>query len=508
MTSPRIRVRFAPSPTGELHVGNARTALFNWLFARGSGGAFILRIEDTDQVRTTPSFEENLLDDLHWLGIDWDEGPGIGGAWGPYRQSERFALHHDCLQKLILNGRVYPCYCTEAELEAERTDLIVRRMMPRYMGKCRCLTEPERRRLEAEGHVPVWRFRIEEGPIRFDDLIRGSMAFQGEAIGDSVIVRSSGMPSYNFAVVVDDHFMEITHVIRGEDHLSNTATQILLYRALDWEPPLFAHHALITGADHAKLSKRHGAVSVREFRRRGILPEVLLNYLALLGGSFSGVQEIRTAHELCRLFSLNRTGRGGAVFDEEKLLWLNGAYIRRYETEILAEKLIPFVRAAGYDALLRERNRLEGIVAAVRNNLVTLADIGGFLDLFADERYRMGEDAAAIIRGAETGKALRILHDELFLLTRNCRGDSGTAPSEVAMNQTIFRNLIHAVSEKSGLRGKKLYMPIRAAVTGRLHGPELDRVFALLGTDSLLKRLERALAHGSQPAHTNLQEEP
>ena len=245
------------------------------------------------------------------------------------------------------------------------------------------------------------------GSIRFDDLIRASMSFQGEAIGDFVIVRSSGMPSYNFAVVVDDHFMEISHVIRGEDHLSNTATQILLFRALGWEPPLFAHHALITGDDHAKLSKRHGAVSVREFRRRGILPEVLLNYLALLGGSFSGVQEIRTAHELCRLFSLNRTGRGGAVFNEEKLLWLNRAYIRRYETENLADKLIPFVRAAGYDALLRERNRLEGIVAAVQDNLMTLADIGGFLDLFADERYRIGEDAAAIIRGRRRGKPSR-----------------------------------------------------------------------------------------------------
>jgi nondiscriminating glutamyl-tRNA synthetase len=288
--------------------------------------------------------------------------------------------------------------------------------------------------------------------------------------------------------------MEISHVIRGEDHLSNTATQILLYRVLGWEPPLFAHHALITGHDHAKLSKRHGAVSVREFRRRGILPEVLSNYLAILGGSFSGVQEIRTADELCRLFSLKRTGRGGAVFDQEKLLWLNGVYIRRYETEILAEKLIPFVRAAGYDALLRERNRLQGIVAAVQDNLMTLADIGGFLDLFSNERYRMGAEAAAIIRGAEAGKALQILHDELFLLTRKGCGDSGTAPPEGAMNQTIFHSLMNVVSEKTGLWGKKLYMPIRAAVTGRLHGPELDRVFALLGTDSLLKRLERALA--------------
>ncbi|MBU2235025.1 MAG: glutamate--tRNA ligase, partial [Proteobacteria bacterium] len=222
MTPPRIRVRFAPSPTGELHIGNARTALLNWFFARHCGGELVLRIEDTDRIRTTDAFEETLLDDLKWLGIDWDEGPGAGGAYGPYHQTGRLEIYGDCLRRLIAEERVYPCYCTEEELEAERADLFSRRTAPRYLGKCRRLTDGDRRRLENEGRLPAWRFRVAEGPIVFNDLIRGAMTFQGEAIGDFIIVRSNGIPAYNFAVVADDHFMEISHVIRGEDHLSNT----------------------------------------------------------------------------------------------------------------------------------------------------------------------------------------------------------------------------------------------------------------------------------------------
>jgi nondiscriminating glutamyl-tRNA synthetase len=388
MSGPRIRVRFAPSPTGELHVGNARTALFNWIFARHSGGVFVVRIEDTDQTRTTKDFEANLLDELKWLGIDWDEGPGVGGAYGPYHQTERLAIYRDCLERLIAEGKVYPCYCTEAELEAERASLVARRMMPRYLGKCRQLAEAEQRRLCAEGRLPVWRFRVEGGPIVFEDLIRGAMTFQGEAIGDFIIVRSNGIPAYNFAVVVDDNAMEISHVIRGEDHLSNTASQILLYWALGFAPPVFAHHALILGKDHAKLSKRHGATAVGAYRRRGILSEVLLNYLALMGSSFEGGREIASAKEIVEGFSLERTGKGGAVFDEEKLLWLNGIYIRRYEPKVLTDLLIPFIRAAGYDERSFRRDRLEGIVAAVRDSLPTLADIEGVLELFSDDRSK------------------------------------------------------------------------------------------------------------------------
>jgi glutamyl-tRNA synthetase len=285
MNSTKPRVRFAPSPTGELHIGNARTAFFNWLYARHHGGKLVLRIEDTDRQRSTRAFEARVIDDLKWLSLDWDEGPDGKGEVGPYRQSERLELYESFLKSLQKDGRVYPCYCTEDELEVERTSLLSRKMAPRYMGKCRNLTEADRRRLEAQGRRPTWRFRVSQGAVLFQDLIRGTMKFEGEAVGDFIIVRSNGTPAYNFAVVIDDHFMEISTVIRGEDHLSNTAIQLMLYGALGFEPPEFAHHSLILGKDRTKLSKRHGSVSVREFREKGILPEALLNYLALLGSS-------------------------------------------------------------------------------------------------------------------------------------------------------------------------------------------------------------------------------
>jgi nondiscriminating glutamyl-tRNA synthetase len=492
VTAPRIRVRFAPSPTGELHVGNARTALFNWIFARQCGGVFLLRIEDTDRLRTTSAFEANLLDDLKWLGIDWDEGPGAGGPYGPYRQSERLDLYRECLRRLIDENRVYPCYCTEEELDAERADLVARRMMPRYMGKCRHLSEEERQKRVDEGRLPVWRFRVDKGAIAFDDLIRGTMVFQGDAIGDFIIVRSNDTPSYNFAVVVDDHLMEISHVIRGEDHLSNTASQLLLYRALGFIPPVFVHHALILGKDHAKLSKRHGAVSVREFRRRGILPEALLNHLALLGISFGSGREVLSAGEIVEGFSIERTGKSGAVFDEEKLLWLNGIYIRRLEPAVLTDRLIPFIVAAGYDERSFERERLEGIVAAVRDSLLTLADIGGILEIFSDEHYRIDEEAALLLKGGDAKQVLSELRG-LLAADGDPEGAVGVPMDRAGLSEP-FAALMKRIGERTGMRGKKLYLPIRAAVTGRLHGTELDRIFTLLSPASLRKRVDKAIA--------------
>jgi nondiscriminating glutamyl-tRNA synthetase len=502
MIAPGSRVRFAPSPTGELHVGNARTALINWLFARQCGGVFVLRIEDTDWSRTTNAFEENLLEELEWVGLDWDEGPGVGGAYGPYHQSERLETYRASLARLIAAGNVYPCYCTEAELEAERAALVARRLMPRYLGKCREITEAERRRLAAEGRSPVWRFRVEGGPIEFEDLIRGPMAFQGEAIGDFIIVRSNGIPAYNFAVVADDHAMEISHVIRGEDHLSNTAAQILLYRALGFTPPIFAHHGLVLGKDHTKLSKRHGATSVGAFRRRGILPEALLNYLALMGSSFEGGREVASAQEIIAGFSLDRIGKGGAVFDEAKLLWLNGITIRRSEPAVLAERLGPFIREAGYGEDAFGRERLRGIAAAVQDSLPTLADIGSFLGMFADDRYRVEEDAAALLRSDDAKRvlaALKTFLDEGTVPDREtaARNDATAgAATDMAGLPAPFAVLMKRIGEQTGFRGKRLYLPIRAAVTGRLHGPEMDRIFTLLNPSSLRKRVEGALALG------------
>lgn len=483
MSTPSIRVRFAPSPTGELHVGNARTALFNWLFARRHRGTFVLRIEDTDQTRTTKAFEENLLGDLRWLGIDWDEGPGeAGGPYGPYHQTERLDLYRSCLERLISAGKVYPCYCTEEELEAQRASLVARRLMPRYLGTCRELSEAQRQRLSAEGRLPVWRFRVEGGAIAFQDLVRGPMTFQGEAIGDFIIVRSNGIPAYNFAVVVDDQAMRISHVIRGEDHLSNTAAQVLLYLALGFTPPVFAHHGLVLGKDHTKLSKRHGATSVGAFRHRGILPEALLNYLALMGSSFEGGREVASAQEIAGGFSLERTGKGGAVFDEEKLLWLNGIYIRQADPALLTDTLTPFLKEAGYDESTFGRERLQGIVAALQDSLPTLADIGRHLDIFSDDRFRHDEDAAALLKDDDARRVLAALGGVL------------EARGSLDAEAVHFEVLVRRIGDQTGLRGKKLYLPIRAALTGRLHGPELDKVFALLSPASLRRRIDQALA--------------
>jgi nondiscriminating glutamyl-tRNA synthetase len=477
-TTREPRVRFAPSPTGELHVGNARTALFNWLFARHHGGRFILRIEDTDRERTTKAFADNLLADLKWLGIDWDEGPGVGGPFGPYNQSERLDLYTEHLNRLIGTGRVYPCYCTEEELEAERISLLSRHLAPRYMGRCRHLTPDARKRLEDEGRRPAWRFQVGSGPIAFNDLIRGSVRFDAEAIGDFIIVRSNGIPAYNFAVVIDDHLMAITHVVRGEDHLSNTAMQLLLYGVFGFEPPAFAHHALILGKDRAKLSKRHGSVAVREFRNKGYLPEVMINYLAQLGGSIGEGKEVCTAAELIRSFSLDRAGKSGAIFDEDKLRWLSGIYIRRENPAMLTEHLLPFIRQAGYDTGSMDKDRLVQIVDAVKDNLVTLTDIGDLLAMFLDDRYDLSAEGTRVIREDESRRVLHTLYDVLR--------ESG--------DRIEYAKLAETVGQKTGLKGRKLLMPIRAAITGRTKGPELDRVVALLARSSLLKRVERAIA--------------
>ena len=477
MISHRRRVRFAPSPTGDLHVGNARTALFNWLFAKHYGGDFILRIEDTDQERTSPVFEQNILEDLKWLSIEWDEGPEKGGSLGPYHQIERLDTYDKYTKELISAGKVYPCYCTEEELEAERALLLSMRMMPRYTGKCKRLTDKEREALESRGRKPALRFSVGKGAIEFNDLIRGEMRFEGDAIGDFIIVRSNRIPSYNFAAVVDDHLMEITHVIRGEDHLSNTAIQILLYRALDFKPPVFAHHSLILGKDRAKLSKRHGSVTVREFRNRGILSPALLNYLSLLGGSVGEGKEVAPMKDIINVFSLDKAGKSGAIFDEGKLRWLNAIYIRNCDIDKLTELLLPFIKEAGYDIDLMDRGWLHQVVEALKDNLVTLADIGLYLDIFFDDKYRISEEARAIL--SEGAAVVKVLYQEL--------------EQNTIVDRDFYPNLINSIRRKTGLKAKDLFLPIRAALTGRTSGPELEKVFVILGKESILRRLQRAI---------------
>ncbi|MHB8137075.1 MAG: glutamate--tRNA ligase [Smithellaceae bacterium] len=473
----RPRVRFAPSPTGELHVGNARTALFNWMFARHHGGSLVLRIEDTDESRSALSYQVNLLDDLKWLGLDWDEGPEKDGAYGPYKQSERLDLYAHHLKKLIDADLVYPCYCTEEELEEERQALILSKRMPRYMGKCRNLSAGERDALAAQGRKPSWRFKVPPKTVEFNDLVRGLIRFEGESIGDFIIVRSNGMPAYNFAVVIDDHLMAITHVIRGEDHLSNTALQIMLYRAFGFEPPVFAHHCLILGKDHAKLSKRHGSVSVGEFRRKGYLPEALLNYLGLLGSSFADCREVLSQSEMVEAFTLERASKSGAVFDEDKLRWLNATYIRSLTIDDLMKRLQPFLHQAGFKPETFDPRWFKNVIETVQDELTTLADISEHIDLFFDGRYHITAEAKQVLDSANARKVVLAFSDYLA--------------SAIGSPQEIYVAAIKHAKEISGVKGRDLYMPVRAALTGKVKGPELDKVFAILGKESAWKRLHR-----------------
>ncbi|MCX7635056.1 MAG: glutamate--tRNA ligase [Syntrophales bacterium] len=472
-----VRVRFAPSPTGELHVGNARTALFNYLFARRQGGHFVLRMEDTDAERASQLYEAHIMEDLLWLGLPWDEGPDRGGPEGPYRQSERFAIYHKQLAQLIEGGFVYPCYCTDEELDLQRREMMARHEPPRYPGTCRRLTDGERALREREGRRPAWRFAVPPETVVFRDMIRGNVRFAGTALGDFIVMRSNGAPAYNFACVVDDHLMKITHVIRGEDHLSNTALQLFLYRALHWKPPTFAHHALILGRDRAKFSKRHGDVAVREYRERGILPEALVNYLALLGASLGGGKEVASLAEIVASFELSQAGKSGAVFDDGKLRWLNGLYLRRVGKGELAVHLEPFIKKAGYDPA---QERVRAIVASVQDNLTTLADIGDYLAMFDDGRFALDEEARVVLADPQARSVVAALQRILD------EGDGKELPP--------YGVLIDILVQRTGKRGRDLYLPLRAALTGRVWGPELDKVFFILDRGSIMGRLARALS--------------
>jgi len=483
----KIRVRFAPSPTGSLHVGNARTALYNWLFAQQNKGSFILRIEDTDQERTLPIYTQSLLADLRWLGIMWDEGPLVGGAYGPYHQFERLEIYQRYLQVLIAKGLVYRCYCTEEELEAERSLLIATHQPPRYSGKCRNLTSAQQRDREAQGRQAAWRFSVGSGEIAFTDLIRGKISFWAQSIGDFIIMRANGTPAYNFAVVVDDALMEISHIIRGEDHLSNTALQLLLYRELGFTPPLFAHHSLILGKDRTKLSKRHGAAAIDEFRRLGFLPEALLNYLAICGmtlGSPQGKtaapktemgQDIYSRTAMIELFGLEKMGKAGAIFDVDKLRWLNAQYLRHLEDAELAKRLEPLAMEIIGKPLPPQW--LERFCGAFKENFVLLSDAREYLLFFSDEAFSIEPAAREVLGSAETQLLLGVLH---LILESEPAGIS-------------YENLIAKMKKASAARGRALFIPIRAALTGKLEGIELNKLFALLPPKSLLFRLHKAM---------------
>ncbi len=474
-----VRVRFAPAPTGLLHIGNARTALFNFLFAKRNQGRFVLRIEDTDIERSNDTSVDRILEDLRWLGIFWDEGPDRGGPLGPYRQSQRVAIYRDLADRLSQEGRSYKCFCSEERLENLRKEQLSRGRMPRYDGRCRSLSEEDIAKMEASGLQPVLRFHVEKGPIVFQDLIHGNMDFDSAGIGDFIILRSDGMAAYNFACVVDDHSMDITHVIRGEDHLSNTPRQILLYQALSWHPPLFAHHPLILGPDRSPLSKRHGATAVSQYREEGFLPEALENYLILLGWTPPSGREILSSQKMAELFSLEDVSKSAPIFNRKKLEWLNSFYIREKDDGQLSEILIPFLQKAGIQTDGIDRQWLRQVSGILKENVVVLSQVEEYLGIFFDEEFAFEDGAKRLLQDPKNRETLRSLLDAL------------EAPSEIVFSGQ--NSLLPQLEKKTSRKGKSLYAPLRAAVTGKTKGPELAKTLPLLGKERIIRRIKMAL---------------
>ncbi len=474
-----LRVRFAPSPSGLLHVGNARTALFNFLFARKMGGAFLLRLEDTDVERSTPEAEKTILEDLHWLSLDWDEGPGRPGNYGPYRQSERLEIYRRYALQLLEKGQAYRCYCTMEELEEKRKRSLAKGVPPRYDGHCRHLKPEEERALAAGGRRASLRFKVEARTVEFEDLVKGRVSFDGQGIGDFIILRSDGLAPYNFAVVVDDRLMEITHVIRGEDHLTNTARQLILYKALGISAPKFAHLPMILGPDRTPLSKRHGATAVAHFREEGYLPEALVNYLALLGWTSEDGREIFTLEELAQRFSLERVSRSSAVFDFEKLKWVNRAHLKGLHGRRVLELAGPFLQRSGINVAEKKEPWLTAVLEAVWDEVDTLSQLPDRLKIFFDEGWTMESEAERLLAEEENRKVVRGLEEELKTV------------EEVTPEN--YGPLLSSLAKRIGLSGRNLYMPLRAALTGKTRGPELQKVFILLGKEQALKRAQSAL---------------
>jgi len=452
----------------------------NWIFARHSQGKFILRIEDTDQKRSTRESEQSILSDLQWLGLTWDEGPDVGGDYGPYRQSERFEIYQSHLDALIRSGQVYPCYCTPEELRARRVSAIEKGESPVYDGHCRNLSQQEKKHLEDQGRKPAFRFRVPPGETAFEDLVKGKVVFQNETISDFVIVRPDGMPMYNFACVVDDHLMKITHVIRGDDHVSNTPRQILLYRAFGWECPCFAHIPMILGKDRERLSKRHGATSVDQYRALGYLPEALVNFLSLLSWSSASGEEILSIEQLIQDFDFSRVSNSSAVFDTEKLNWMNGVYIRKLDPAELAARLVPFLQKCNYPVPSEEV--WLPLVKLLQNGIEKLSQ-------FCEKAKWFFHDTVEF----ENNEAKELIRTESAISIGKLFFQKTSTLSQ--WNGEIFKKIMKEIQTETGIKGKELWMPVRVMFTGNLHGPELPSVAEILGLEKCRKRIAQHIEH-------------
>ncbi len=488
-----VRVRIAPSPTGPLHIGTARTALFNYLYARHAGGTFILRLEDTDVARSSIVFEKDILDGLHWVGLTWDEGPDVAGGpdigpYGPYRQMRRLERYEEAAGRLLAEDKAYPCYCTPDELDAERRRQEATRQPPHYGGRCGRLTAAERRAFEAEGRTAALRFRVGQGTVAFDDLVRGRVEFDTTAIGgDLVIVRSDGTPLYHFTVVVDDAAMGISHVIRGEDHLSNTPKHILLFRALGQAEPRFAHLPLILNPDGTKMSKRKSQTAISDYIAQGFVREGLVNYLALLGWSTGTEEELLSLDELVERFDVEHIQKGGAKFDRERLEWLNGQWIRRLSADEFVERLGPFLEAelaAGRITRRPGADELHSLVPVIQERLSTLGAIGELIGfLYVDE---LSYDAALLVPKRWDIPTTR----EAVGAARGAIAAVGRVSYEADELEPPLR----ALAEARGWKAGDLFMAIRVAATGQTAAPPLFDTLVALGYDRTLERLDRALA--------------
>ena len=480
-----VRVRFAPSPTGEPHVGNIRTALFTWLFARSQGGVFIVRIEDTDQSREVPGAIEQILDSLRWLGIDWDEGPEVGGEYGPYTQSERIEEFYDpAVETLLEKGSAYRCYCTPERLAGVRKEQAARKAHPGYGGLCRGLGAHERREREDDGTPSVVRFAMpERGVSHVQDLIRGEVAFDNSLIDDFVVLKSDGFPTYHLANVVDDHAMEISHVLRGEDWLPSAPRHLLLYGALGWKAPEFAHLPMILGPDRSKLSKRHGATAVLDYRDMGYLPQAMVNFLALLGWSLDDSTELFSVAELIESFSLEGVGKSGAVFNLEKLEWMDGHYIRQLTHDGIADALLDFWgRYPPTEfAELPERPYLLKIVPLIQERLKTLLDAAPLIPFFFNPSPQY--DPADLVQKKMDGTGTKLALEK--------------ALSEMEMVPTFdansLENALRPLADELGMKAGQLFGTLRVATTGLRVSPPLFETLEVLGRDRSLAAVRQAL---------------
>jgi nondiscriminating glutamyl-tRNA synthetase len=481
-----VRVRFAPSPTGELHLGNAHTALFNWLLARHHGGTFILRLEDTDVVRSSEAAERTILEGLLWLGLDWDEGPEKGGPFGPYRQSDRAAIHLSHAERLLESGHAYRCYCSTERLEELRREQRRLGQPPGYDGRCRALSDSQARQYESQGIKPVIRFKVpEEGQTSFLDLTRGTITFANDSLDDFVILKSDRSPTYHLANVVDDHLMEVSHVLRADEWIPSTPLHVLLYRAFGWDPPRYLHLPLILDKAGGKLSKRHGDVSVGAYKNQGYLPEAMVNYLALLGWSSGDTQEILSAEELMERFSSDRISSSPAIFDVERLNWFNRWYIRHLPSERIAQAVAPYLREAygreerSEGTAYSPQEWLELLAENVREEVNSLGQMPAHVAFaFLDDLAFTGE-AAQVVGKPSTREVLEAFAEMV----------QPGPPLDVSAAKTVLDKIKSLLRERRNLAAREVMFPVRASLTGSLHGPDLAVVMALLGRHRCLQRI-------------------